>query len=361
MFPTVHVAGTNGKGSTATLIASALRAAGHSVGLYTSPHLVDLRERVFVDNQPISAEAFTEWTVRLQPVIEKTGASFFEAYTAIAFADFAARAVDVAVIETGLGGRLDATNVIDPLVSVVTSIGMDHTEYLGDSLREIAFEKGHVAKPGRPFVIGETSPQLVEDLGALAVGREAVPVIVDPALKYGGPLSLKGAHQARNAAVAQATLEQLADSWNVTGEDILCGFSGARIPGRYDVRGTFIFDIAHNRQAIDALLQTLQSEGIARPLHVLVAILRDKDYEPILADLSDFADYVWVTVAPSAPGARKLTLRDADIGCENVTLEPDFDVALQRTQVAARTVLVTGSAYTVGDAMARLPGLSPLG
>ena len=164
MFSIVHVAGTNGKGSTAALIAAALRSAGNSVGLYTSPHLVDLRERVLVDGEPITRDAFAQWTARLEPTIERTGASFFEACTAIAFADFAARGVDIAVVETGLGGRLDATNIVNPVVSIVTGIGMDHTEYLGETLKEIASEKAHVAKEGRPFIIGETEPGLVEEL-----------------------------------------------------------------------------------------------------------------------------------------------------------------------------------------------------
>ena len=152
--------GTNGKGSVAVLAYAALREAGYSVGLYTSPHLVDVRERVMVDERPISRTAFAEWTARLRPEIERVQASFFEATTAMAFADFAARRVDVAVIEVGLGGRLDCTNVVTPLASAVTTVARDHTEYLGDSLEAIAREKAGIAKRNTPFVMPERIPCL---------------------------------------------------------------------------------------------------------------------------------------------------------------------------------------------------------
>ena len=151
-FATVHVAGTNGKGSTASLIAEALGAAGFRVGLYTSPHLVSFRERIRVDGTPISEEAVAAWTDLLHPTIIASGATFFEATTAIAFADFAARGVEIAVVEVGLGGRLDSTNVLTPVVSVVTHIALDHQRYLGDTLEAIAAEKAGIAKPGVPFI-----------------------------------------------------------------------------------------------------------------------------------------------------------------------------------------------------------------
>lgn len=361
MFSVVHVAGTNGKGSTAALIAAALRSAGNSVGLYTSPHLVDLRERVLVNGEPITCDAFAQWTARLEPTIERTGASFFEAYTAIAFADFAARGVDIAVVEAGLGGRLDATNIVSPVVSVVTGIGMDHTEYLGETLKEIAIEKAHVSKEGRPFIIGEAEQSLVEELCRVGLGRGAVPVVVEAGCQYEGELLLVGQHQRRNAAVARVALQHLGDRWNVTDSDITDGFADVRVAGRFDIRGKWIFDIAHNRQAMTALLETLKTVELVRPFHVLVAILRDKDHRQLVADLSAVADAVWVTVAPSAPGARTVSLDGVDFGLPSVTCDSDFDAALRSAEDRAGTILVTGSAYTVGDAMDRLPGLSPLG
>ena len=157
-MPTIHIGGTNGKGSVATLLASALREAGWRVGLYTSPHLASFRERIRVDGVPIGEEAMAMWTERLHPLILERKATFFEATTAIAFADFAARGAEIVVAEVGLGGRLDSTNVLRPLVSAVTKIERDHMKYLGDTLELIATEKAGIAKPGTPFVIGERDP-----------------------------------------------------------------------------------------------------------------------------------------------------------------------------------------------------------
>ena len=164
MVPSIHIGGTNGKGSVCTLVAAALPEAGWRVGLYTSPHLVSFRERIRVDDVPISEEAVAMWTERLGRSSSSGSATFFEATTAIAFADFAARGAEIAVVEVGLGGRLDSTNVVRPLVSAVTKIERDHMKYLGDTLEEIAGEKAGIAKPGAPFVIGEREPGLVDVL-----------------------------------------------------------------------------------------------------------------------------------------------------------------------------------------------------
>src|SRR5437762_3265827 len=160
----IHIGGTNGKGSTCAFVANELRAYGWRVGLYTSPHLISPVERITVDGVPISEEAFTEWTAQLKPHIERLDASFFEATTALAFADLAARGVDIAVIEVGLGGRLDATNVLTPLVSAVTKIALEHVEYLGSDLKGIARENAGIAKPQVPFVTGEADPDIRAEL-----------------------------------------------------------------------------------------------------------------------------------------------------------------------------------------------------
>src|SRR6478735_1349336 len=164
LIPTIHVGGTNGKGSVSTLVAAALAEAGWRVGLYTSPHLISFRERIRVDGVPIGEDAMAMWTERLRPHILERKATFFEASTAIAFADFAARGAEIVVAEVGLGGRLDSTNVLRPLVSAVTKIERDHMKYLGDTLELIAAEKAGIAKPGTPFVIGECDPTLVDVL-----------------------------------------------------------------------------------------------------------------------------------------------------------------------------------------------------
>src|SRR2546426_403365 len=187
--PSIHIGGTNGKGSTCAFMAGELEARGFQVGVYTSPHLVSVRERIVAQGVPIDEEAFAEWTAFLKPHIERLDASFFEATTAIAFADLAARGVDVAVIEVGLGGRLDSTNVITPLVSVVTKVALEHTDYLGPDLASIAREKAGIAKPGVPFVTGEQEPAVRAVLCAVAERRGARPVVlVDTHRAPTGPL-----------------------------------------------------------------------------------------------------------------------------------------------------------------------------
>src|SRR3954449_13483606 len=200
IMPSVHIGGTNGKGSVSTLVAAALREAGWRVGLYTSPHLVSFRERIRVDGVPITEDAVAMWTERLLSPILARKATFFEATTALAFADFAARGAEIAVVEVGLGGRLDSTNVVRPLVSAVTKNERDHMKYLGDSLELIACEKAGIAKPNVPFVVGEKDPQLVDVLRqearravtrADARGRPDIRVL--PAdYEWCGPLSLPG-------------------------------------------------------------------------------------------------------------------------------------------------------------------------
>src|SRR3954471_6891858 len=214
LIPTIHIGGTNGKGSVSTLVAEALREAGWRVGLYTSPHLVSFRERIQVGGVPISEEAVAMWTGRLLAPILERKATFFEATTALAFADFAARGAEIAVVEVGLGGRLDSTNVVQPLVSAVTKIERDHMKYLGNTLELIASEKAGIAKPGVPFVIGETDPALVTVLRRearravrRAGGRTGADVrVLPPDYEWCGPLSLAGPHQRRNAAVAHGIL-----------------------------------------------------------------------------------------------------------------------------------------------------------
>lgn len=361
------------------LACAALREAGRSVGLYTSPHLVDVRERIVVDERPMTPEAFARWTERLRPAIERTGASFFEALTAIALADFAARGVDLAVVEVGLGGRLDSTNVVQPLASAVTNIALEHTEYLGATLPAIAREKAGIAKPGVPFVIGEADRELAALLAQESAGRGAAPIVrVPPGAEYAGVLGLQGPHQGRNAAVAVALLDVLPHGWRPGSAAVTAGFSRARLAGRFDRRGRWIFDVAHNPAGIAVLVRALRAVDLARPVHALVGILADKAWREMLAGLGDVVDGIWLTTPPTAPPDRRWDLED--VGQEvrrsggpghlrppgrlhghPPIIEPDFDRALREVQEGAGTVLVTGSFHTVGDALARLPGFAPVG
>jgi len=345
------------------LACEALRAAGWRAALYTSPHLVDVRERMMVDGQPIGAAGFATWTERLRPEIERTGASFFEAATAIAFADFAARGADVAVVEVGLGGRLDSTNVLTPLVSAVTHIALEHTAYLGTTLPAIAREKAGVAKPGVPFVVGEPDAALAAVLAEAARSAGAAPVVrVPPEERYAGAVGLPGPHQRRNAAVAAAVLRALPRALRPHDDAITGGFARARLPGRYDRRGHWLFDVAHNPDGVHTLLATLRALPPPGPLRALVSILDDKDWRTMLALLLERVAELWVTTAPSAPEARRWSLAAVEAEFRGrVRVEPDFDAAVAALRHAAGTVLVCGSFHTVGDVMARLPGFRPFG
>ena len=370
LIPCVHVGGTNGKGSACTLIASALAAAGWRVGLYTSPHLVSFRERIRVDGEPISEAAVAMWTDRLRPMIEDRQATFFEVTTAIAFADFAARGAEISVIEVGLGGRLDSTNVVRPLVSAVTRIEMDHMKYLGDTLEDIAREKAGIAKPGAPFVIGESRPELVSILrhaAARAVrghDREAVPDIrlVKPDTEWRGALRLSGSHQRRNAAVAECVLQALPEPYRPAADAIRAGFADAHVAGRLDRRGRWLFDVAHNPDGVRALVAALRELEPPRPLHALVSILGDKEWAEMLVLLDQVVDRGVLTRAPTAAGrgwnlewlGRWLRDPSRPPAHASWSLVADFDDALATVQRGAGTVLVTGSFHTVGDVMRTL-------
>jgi len=370
VVPAIHIGGTNGKGSVCTLVAGALRESGWRVGLYTSPHLVSFRERIQVDGIPISEAAVAMWTERLQPLILERRATFFEATTAIAFADFAARGAEIAVVEVGLGGRLDSTNVVKPLVSAVTKIERDHMKYLGDTLEKIAGEKAGIAKPDAPFVVGERSPELVNVLRRAAhrtVARAAPGVRADvrvlpPEYEWGGPLGLAGPHQRRNAGVAHGVLMALPPRWRPNAEAIARGFASAWIPGRLDWRGKWLFDVAHNPDGIRSLIAALDALRPPRPLHGLVSILGDKEWPEMLVLLDRVIDRGILTVAPTAASRgwdaawlrRWLSDASRPPARASWSLVPDFRSALQEAQRGAATILVTGSFHTVGDVMAEL-------
>lgn len=365
VIPTIHIGGTNGKGSVSTLVAEALQEAGWRVGLYTSPHLVSFRERIRVDGAPITPEAVAAWTTLLRPEIEAKQATFFEATTVIALADFVARGAEIAVVEVGLGGRLDSTNVLTPLVSAVTKVAMDHTKYLGDTLELIATEKAGIAKEGVPFVIGEVDPRLVQVLRREAEGQmggQGDLRVVPAAARWEGALALEGPHQRRNAAVAQAVLEALPPKWRPDAGAMARGFARARVPGRFDRRGKWLFDVAHNPDGMRALVAALAASDLPRPIHALVSILGDKEWAPMLVELDRGIDRGVLTIAPTAEGRGWTTewlqawLRDPARPAPHAEwrLEPEFRRALAQVKEGAGTILVTGSFHTVGDVMQAL-------
>jgi dihydrofolate synthase/folylpolyglutamate synthase len=312
---------------------------------------------------PIGEDAFAEWTTQLKLQIERLEASFFEATTAIAFADLAARDVDIAVIEVGLGGRLDATNVLTPLVTAVTKIALEHVDYLGHDLKGIAREKAGIAKPKVPFVTGEADPEIRAELVREARRRGAEPIItVDTTLRprRDTRLGLKGRHQVANALVAHAVLKALPRPFGPVGKNLPASFAHAYIPGRFEVRGKWIFDVAHNPDGMRVVADAIRTAdpAIRRPLHALVGIRNDKNWRAMLEILRPVVDKLVLTVPPSIPVMQRWSLEDLDALSH---FEPDFTRALEDIQQGAGTVLVTGSFHTVGDAFARLPGFAPVG
>jgi dihydrofolate synthase/folylpolyglutamate synthase len=316
-----------------------------------------------VDGVPIGEDAFAEWTTQLKPHIERLDASFFEATTAIAFADLAARGTDIAVIEVGLGGRLDATNVITPLVTAVTKIALEHAEYLGSDLKGIAREKAGIAKPKVPFVTGEADPEIRAELVKEAQRRGAEPIItVDTTLRprKSTRLGLRGRHQVANALVAHGVLNALPKPFGPVGKNFPASFATAYVPGRFEIRGKWIFDVAHNPDGMNVVADAIRTAQppIPRPLHALVGIRNDKNWKAMLDMLRPVVDRLALTVPPSIPLMQRWSLEDLG---PDVSFEPDFERALHDIQEGAQTVLVTGSFHTVGDAMARLPGFAPVG
>ncbi|MFL5575327.1 MAG: bifunctional folylpolyglutamate synthase/dihydrofolate synthase [Gemmatimonadaceae bacterium] len=384
--PAFHVAGTNGKGSVCATLEALLRRRGLRVGKYTSPHLVDFRERIVVNGRPMDEAGVVAWVERWTPECERLGATFFEATTAMAFDHFAAAGADVAVIETGLGGRLDSTNVIErPLAAAVTSIGIDHTEYLGDTKEAIAAEKAGIFKAGCPAVVADEDPEIRALLAQLASERGATPVrvvarereIAEVAvgawgtrftLHRGGEqvalvTPLAGVHQATNAALAVAALDAAGAPYAPSNAELRAGLGDVFLAGRFQRVGRYVFDVAHNPDGAGVLARTLSGLAPDRPVVALLTVLADKDWRGMMRELSAVADRFVLTQAPTAPASRAWHAEEAlafarERGWDAV-LEPDFDGALGRAAREGATVLVTGSFHTVGDAMARLQ-LSPL-
>jgi dihydrofolate synthase/folylpolyglutamate synthase len=379
---TIHIAGTNGKGSVVATCEALLRARGLVVGRYTSPHLIDFRERVTVNGKPMFEEEVLEFLERWIPTAEELGATFFEVTTALAFDWLAKREVDIAMIETGLGGRLDSTNVLTPRVATVTSIGLDHTDLLGNTLELIAKEKAGIFKPDVPAVIGEATPAIRELLAKYAKEAGAKPIVVLDddytisnvevnasgtsfkldARQTAGTLQIAtpliGEHQARNTATAIATVAAVGKEYLPRPGDISKALAATFLPGRFQRHGKFIFDVAHNPNGARTVAQTIRTINPPAPRVALVAVLSDKDWRGIIRELAPAVDSFLFTNAPSAPPERQWNPAEAVAFAKEqgfaAEMEPDMDAALGRAEKSSATVLITGSFHTVGDAMSRL-------
>jgi dihydrofolate synthase / folylpolyglutamate synthase len=388
-YPVIHVGGTNGKGSVASTVASILECDGTRSGLYTSPHLCAFRERFVVAGRPVDDEVLRELAAELADPIVAHGLTFFEAATALAFALFARMEVHIAVVEVGLGGRLDATNVVAPVVTAVTNVAMDHADYLGETVEQIAIEKAGIIKAGVPLLIAS------EDSGIEAILRAEATRIAAPIssveLVGGAPVDvdehhtrfqvqsatwgeltlttpLVGRHQAQNAALAVRIVDSLPAQLRPTGDSVRAGVAGVCWPGRCQVEHlegrTWLFDVAHNPAGVQTLVAVLDRLKLDGPIVLLVGVLGDKDWGAMLPALFERASGAVLTQPPSAPPERRWDPREAARAVGDTLLEPeieqDFDLALARAAQMAGggTVVVTGSNHTVGDALSRL-GLDP--
>lgn len=402
-YPAIHIAGTKGKGSVAALCAACLRAAGYRVGLYTSPHLQDFRERIRIltgddADGRITRDAFVTHIEHLKPAVAATpGTTWFEILTAVAFLHFAQEQVDIAVLEVGMGGRLDATNVVTPLVSVITSLSLDHTKFLGDTLAQIAFEKGGIIKPGVPVVSASQKPEALEVLRRLATEREAPLSLIgenwqyhgrapdaaageqkliithspDPAFIPSGTafdLALFGEFQLENATAALAALQVARPSFpRLTLAACREGLADVVWPGRLQIlhqspdTPTLLADCAHNPDSAQKLSSTLRHYYTYNRLWFIFGSARDKDFRQELGALLPAAAGIITTTVNHPRSATPEEL--ADLAAEfGVPAYPaaDMDTAVTLAWSLAAPgdlICVTGSIYIVGDLLNRWESL----
>lgn len=369
-----HVAGTNGKGSVVAFLAAILGRAGHRVGVYTSPHLVELSERIRVGDREIERPEIVALAeeVRDRVLLRGIDLTFFEVVTVMALLHFARAAVDCAILEVGLGGRLDATNVVDPLAAVITSIGIDHTAFLGTSLRQIAYEKAGIIKTARPVVVGplaEPAASVIEEVARarsapiFRAGREYSwhPFGRDR-MRFAGlgrelddvEVGLSGRHQLANAATSIATLAAVAAQVAVDETAIRGGLCHVRWPGRYETvqrSPRIILDGAHNLDAMLALVAELAQDVANRPLRVLFAAMGDKDWPAMIGVLGPrCASAVVTEVIPERAAPLERLREEFERFCPT-TVERDPALAFDRMRDQTsrdEVVLVTGSLFLVG-------------
>lgn len=380
----VHVAGTNGKGSTSAAIASVLTSAGYKVGLYTSPHIVDFTERIRIDGKRISESDVAELVGFFETEILASRATFFEATTAVMFKYFADNGVDYAVVETGLGGRLDSTNIVDPLVSIITSIGLDHTEILGDTLEKIANEKGGIIKPNKPVVVNAGIDSVKEVFQSIAEQNDSELFFVDEVAEYdnlnmdiqgstfdakifddnypGLRVGLGGKHQVQNALTALTALHVLAQNRTIIEkENVYKGFElisdNTGLRGRLEILSTdplVILDVAHNPDGTRALMDSLGLVGEKSGI-LLFAAMRDKDAKSMLNILRERFEKVILTElrTPRSLNVAELNKLSEDIRLQSQIFNNSSEaLRAALTQINSDSfLLVTGSHYLAGETL----------
>jgi dihydrofolate synthase/folylpolyglutamate synthase len=364
-YDVLHVGGTNGKGSTCAMAAAALAAAGHRVGLYTSPHLVRFNERIQVDGAAIDDAALAAAVDEIRRACpwheagdEADRLTYFEFATLAGLLHFARAGIRVAVLEVGLGGRFDATNAVVPRVAAVARIGLDHTQLLGDTVEQIAFEKAGIFKAGVPAVVhAHQPPGVLETLRAEA-RRRGAPFTVAPA-DWAGPLALVGAHQRGNAALAAAALRELSRAGVPIPEEALSrGIAGARWPGRLEEVEGVLLDGAHNPDGAAALAAAFAALRRGRAVELVFGVLSDKDHLGMLAAIAGSVRRLHAA-APATPRARPAAEVRAAAAALGVDADAHAGVAeaiacARRAAADGAVVAVAGSLYLVGEARALL-------
>lgn len=379
-IPYIHIAGTNGKGSTAALLSALLTASGRRTGLFTSPHLVSFTERISVDRVEITEDEVVSLAAEVMAAAEGMKPTFFEAVTAMGFLHFNRKSVDCAVMETGMGGRLDATNVIEPEVAIITPIALDHAEFLGASIEEVAAEKAGILKPGSRVICAAQEPKALavierraqecgasihlegREFGAENIVRDSGGVEFDYACGKGTMknlrLALRGEYQARNASLAIRAIELMVGEPNW--ENIREALAGAAWPGRLELAAdnppTFV-DGAHNPAASRALAGELRAEGLEGRTALVIGVMSDKDADGIIRPLLPLACSIFFTRAAYGRAASPETLSEKAraLGYRgNITETSRVSEAVRAARATGAPVLVAGSFYTAGEALEAL-------
>lgn len=365
---TIHVGGTNGKGSTSHMLSSVLQEAGYKVGLYTSPHLKDFRERIKINGKMIPKRTVTSFVKKHKPFFEIHELSFFEMTVGLAFDYFEKEEVDIAVIEVGLGGRLDSTNIILPEVSVITNIGMDHTYFLGDTVIKIAKEKGGIIKPNVPVVIGETKGDVLGEESGIKIVFKQIAAKNSAPIRFAEDLEiahydcdLKGDYQQKNIQTAVTVLQVLNEKgWKISKEAIVLGFQNTirntGLNGRWQILRTdpkVICDTAHNKEGLVLVVKQLKSESYER-LHIILGAVNDKDLGRMLSVFPKEAIYYFCK--PNVPrGLNVKILHDKAgeydlLGEMYLSVKLAYKAALKRASTKD-LIYVGGSTFVVAEVL----------
>jgi dihydrofolate synthase/folylpolyglutamate synthase len=358
-FKTIHVAGTNGKGSTSHMLASVFQEAGYKTGLYTSPHLKDFRERIKINGEMVPKQYVSDFVENHKPYFEKNQLSFFEMTVGLAFDYFSNDKVDIAIIEVGMGGRLDSTNIIFPELSVITNIGLDHTQFLGDTLEKVAAEKAGIIKEGIPVIIGETLPETKSVFEKIASERDAEITFAETMDAANYASDLKGSYQQKNIKTVLASLRILQQKrWNISEENIRNGLlntlKNTGLMGRWQILNQnpkVVCDTGHNKEGLQLVMEQLSKENFKK-LHIVLGVVSDKDLASVLPLFPK--DAVYYFSKPNIPRGldASLLLSKARgfglIGEEYISVTKAYSAAL-KAAAANDLVFIGGSTFVVAE------------